>query len=288
MALDPSTHDGLAKLTASLKERASPGENLSSTYVMWGFFTAAAMVSAIAVLFTPQADRRISQAMNTPPSAMQQAFPQPGQQQALPQAGQPSPDGAPMVARIGPPPPPAAAKPSPEEEILLTRLKLLEEQLDNVTGSIAKQAAAPPPPPPPPPSGVTPSNEPKQAKAPPPAPAEPEAAEVVVQIPAQAPAQAAEPVTTAAVSTSFGLDLGSESSFGALRARWETLRRDNPELARLQPRISVRDNKGRVELRLIAGPFSTASEAARACAQLFVKGVSCDGGLFDGQRLPQS
>jgi hypothetical protein len=281
VALDPSTHDGLAKLTASLKERASSGENLSSTYVMWGFFTAAAMVSAIAVLFTPQADRRISQAMNTPPPAMQQV---------LPPAGQPAP-GAPMIARAEPPSPPEAAKPSPEEEILLARLKLLEEQLDNVTGSIAKQAAAPPPPPPPPPSGVTPSNEPKQVKAAPAAPVESDGAEVVVQIPAPAPAPAQSeqgPVTTASVpTTTFGLDLGSESSFGALRARWETLRREHPELARLQPKMSVRDNKGRVELRLIAGPFANASDAARICAQLFVKGVSCDGGLFDGQRLPQ-
>jgi hypothetical protein len=285
VALDPSTHDGLAKLTASLKERASSGENLSSTYVMWGFFTAAAMVSAIAVLFTPHADRRISQAMNEPPSAMQQAFPQATQ----PPASGAVPGAAPMVARVEPPPPPEVDTPSPVEEILLARLKLLEEQLDNVTGSIAKQAAAPPPPPPPP-SGVTPSNESKQAKAPPPAPVESDGAEVVVQIPAPVPAQSEQgPVTTASIpSTSFGLDLGSESSFGALRARWEMLRRNNPELARLQPKMSVRDNKGRVELRLIAGPFADASDAARVCAQLFVKGVSCDGSLFDGQRLPQS
>ncbi|BCJ90938.1 hypothetical protein IZ6_16730 [Terrihabitans soli] len=268
MALEPSTHDGLAKLTASLKERAASGENLSSTYVMWGFFTAASMVAAIAVCFTPQAERRYSEAMSAPPATIQQ----PGT----------------AIARAEPPPlPMPAAEPEPDPE-LMARLKLLEEQLDNVTGSIAKAKAEPPPPPPPPPGGVTPSNEPKQVKTAPVAQPEPEPQEMVVQIPAAPPAPA-EPVTTAAVpATSFGLDLGSESSFGALRARWETLRRENPELARLQPRISVRDSKGRVELRLIAGPFANASEAARVCAQLFVKGVSCDGGLFDGQRLPQS
>jgi SPOR domain len=284
VALDPSTHDGLAKLTASLKERASSGENLSSTYVMWGFFTAAAMISAIAVLFTPQADRRISQAMNTPSPAMQQGLPQ-----GIPPAGQPVP-GAPALARIEPPPP-AKAEPDPE---LLARLKLLEEQLDNVTGSIAKQAAAPPPPPPPPPGGVTPSSEPKQVKTAPVAQVETDG-EAVGQNPAPAAAASADPVTTASIpaaaslpATTFGLDLGSESSFGALRARWEALRREHPELGRLQPKMSVRDNKGRVELRLIAGPFANAADAARVCAQLFVKGVSCDGGLFDGQRLPQS
>lgn len=275
MALDPSTHDSLAKLTASLKERANVGENLSSTYVMWGFFTAASMVGAIAVCFTPQADRRFSEALSVPPQTIE-----------APQ----------MVARATPPPPPpppVAVREEPDAE-LLARLKLLEEQLDNVTGSIAK-LPPPAPPAPPPPSGVTPtsSEAPKQVKtAPvaPVAPAEPAPQEMVVQIPAPAPAAPpAEPVTTASVpATTFGLDLGSETSFGALRARWDTLKRDNPELTRLSPRISVRDSKGRVELRLIAGPFTNAADAARVCAALFVKGVSCDGGLFDGQRLPAS
>jgi hypothetical protein len=255
---------------------------------MWGFFSIASMVAAIAVCFTPQADRRFSQALSAPPPAIE----------------------APMVvARAEPPvvqPAPMPAKPEPDAE-LLARLKLLEEQLDNVTGSIAKL----PPPPPPPPSGVTPQSvegpkpapaeAPKVAEAPKPAeapkqvktaavaPVEPEPQEMVVQIPATVAPPAPEPVATASVpATSFGLDLGSEASFGALRARWDTLKKAHPELARLSPRISVRDAKGRVELRLIAGPFSNASDAARVCAQLFVKGVSCDGGLFDGQRLPQS
>jgi hypothetical protein len=70
--------------------------------------------------------------------------------------------------------------------------------------------------------------------------------------------------------------------------RWDNLRRQYPELSRLSPRISVRDNKGKVELRLIAGPFENAADAAKACAGLLSKGAVCDGGLFDGQRLPAS
>jgi hypothetical protein len=282
VALDASTQDSLAKLTASLKERATGGENLASTYIMWAFFTAVTMIGAIAVCFTPQADRRFTEAMVVPSRTVE----------APPQ----------MVARAETPPPAPAPviREEPDAE-LLARLKLLEEQLDNVTGSIAK-LPPPAPPAPPPPSGVTPqsSEAPKQVKTAPVAPVAaapaPEPQEMVVQIPAPAPAAAApvqakeagEPAVTASIPTSFGLDLGSETSFGALRARWDTLKREHPELARLSPRISVRDSKGRVELRLIAGPFTNASDAARVCASLFVKGVSCDGGLFDGQRLPAS
>jgi hypothetical protein len=278
VALDASTQDSLAKLTASLKERATVGENPSSTYIMWAFFTAVTMIGAIAVCFTPQADRRFSEAMTVPA-----------------RTAEPPPQ---MMARVETPPPVQAppqviVREEPDAE-LLARLKLLEEQLDNVTGSIAK-LPPPAPPAPPPPSGVTPTEAPKQVKTAPVAPAQPapqpEPQEMVVQVPAPAPAPApvAEPVTTASVpTTNFGLDLGSEASFGALRARWDTLKREHTELSRLSPRISVRDNKGRVELRLVAGPFTNAADAARVCAALFVKGVSCDGGLFDGQRLPPS
>jgi hypothetical protein len=88
--------------------------------------------------------------------------------------------------------------------------------------------------------------------------------------------------------TTFGVDLGSETSFGGLRTRWDNLRKQYPELGRLSPRISARDKNGKVELRLIAGPFSNAADAAKACASLLTKGTLCDGGLFEGQRLPAS
>jgi len=227
-------HETPARLSSTLLERMNTAEGSSSLYILWGFFAFASVAAAVAICFTPGADRRFTTAMSTP---------------------SPAASRSPALARLET----ARAPEVTPEELLQARLRALEEQLGTMaTGSIPPPAPAP---------GVT--------------PAEP--------TPVRTTAMTAEvdpepPVTR----TSFGIDLGSESSFGPLRIRWENLRRKYPELARLSPRISVRDNAGNVELRLIAGPFENAADAAKACASLLAKGAVCDGGLFDGQRLPQS
>ena len=54
----------------------------------------------------------------------------------------------------------------------------------------------------------------------------------------------------------------------------------------LRPVISVRDGKpGGAELRLVAGPLSNASAAAKICASLAASGWTCRPAVFDGQRL---
>jgi hypothetical protein len=219
-------------------DRAHGPEGSSSLYVLWGFFTFASIAAAVAVCFTPGADKRFTAAMSSP-----------------------STPALPMTARLEPVPPVSAP-----DETLVSRLQVLEDQIGNLTGSIPQnppdraQTATP--------AGITPAaSDPKPVRTTSVATAEPEAA---------------------LTRTTFGVDLGSEASFGALRTRWDNLRKQYPELGRLSPRISARDKNGKVELRLIAGPFENAADAAKACASLLSKGTLCDGGLFDGQRLPAS
>ncbi len=238
MANEASTHSHSHRFPPGMLDRAHAPEGSSSLYVLWGFFTFASIAAAVAVCFTPGADKRFTAAMSSPSSP------------ALA-----------MTARLEPVPPMTAP-----DEALVSRLQILEDQIGNLTGSIPQnppektQTAAP--------AGITPvASDPKPVRTTSLATAEPEAA---------------------LTRTSFGIDLGSEASFGGLRTRWDNLRKQYPELGRLSPRISARDKNGKVELRLIAGPFENAADAAKACASLLSKGTLCDGGLFDGQRLPAS
>jgi hypothetical protein len=119
--------------------------------------------------------------------------------------------------------------------------------------------------------------------------------------PAQAPMQIhAAPRTTestaarepardsTATRTEFAIDLGAEPTMDGLRALWASLRGNHgTTLNGLRPLVSIREGAkpGSMELRLIAGPLANAGAAARACATLQTKGVTCQTTVFDGQRL---
>ena len=272
---ETSTTDPTNRLSATL-DRLSTPDTSGSAHILWGFFAVAALTAAVAICFTPGAERRFSAAISLPqaipghsPAILSQAT-APSQPVA-----QPAPQPAPQIrtVELNRPVEPPRSLPSTADEQLLARLQMLEKQIGAVTGSIQSGAKAELP-------GITPAEEPREAQEPPPI-EEPKQVRTV-------PVESLAGVEQAVSRTVFGVDLGSEPSFGALRIRWDNLRRKYPELARLSPRISVRDNSGKVELRLIAGPFENAADAAKACASLLSKGAVCDGGLFDGQRLPAS
>lgn len=107
--------------------------------------------------------------------------------------------------------------------------------------------------------------------------------------PASARGEAAISRTGAsATRTQFAIDLGGDATIGGLRVLWTNLLREHGSaLSGLQPLVSVQEGKqpGGVELRLIAGPLVNAATAARTCAALQSKGVSCQTAIFDGQRL---
>ncbi len=86
----------------------------------------------------------------------------------------------------------------------------------------------------------------------------------------------------------YGVDIGSGLTIPALRARWETLRSAHPALFEgLQPIVSVKEipRANRVELRLVVGPLTQPAAATQLCAALTTFGLFCQPTIFDGQRL---
>jgi len=85
--------------------------------------------------------------------------------------------------------------------------------------------------------------------------------------------------------TSFGVDLGGFSSLSTLGKGWKDLKQSDQKalIANLAPRASLSDRNGRLEVRLVAGPFDNAAHAVTLCAQLQAKGRPCQPTLFVGQ-----
>ena len=125
----------------------------------------------------------------------------------------------------------------------------------------------------------------------------PSPAQAPMQIHAVPLAQEAAPRTTeaiprtgdsTAIRTEFAVDLGGDTTMDGLRALWANLRGNHgAALGNLRPLVSLREGTkpGSMELRLVAGPLANAGSAARTCASLQSKGVSCQTTVFDGQRL---
>jgi hypothetical protein len=100
------------------------------------------------------------------------------------------------------------------------------------------------------------------------------------------PEPAASRTDPGATRTEFAVDLGGHSTIEGLRALWGNLQSNHRQaLAGLRPLVSVQEGRRGVELRLVAGPLANAATAARTCAALQAKGVSCQTTIFDGQRL---
>jgi hypothetical protein len=211
-----------------------------------------------------------------------------------------------------------------DRERLLARIAALENNVDDMTGSIKRveKAARPvpttieqpfspmtamPPQPPAParpqpvlaaappaqaPPAVSAPPQPLPAAAPPSRlPAEEVTASLNTEDPSSAvpettPAQAATPPSRVA-RRQFGLDLGGGASEEALRPVWTAaLRRHNALLQNLRPLVLGREQpRGGVEYRLIAGPIGNAAKAARYCAAITGTGGVCQPTMYDGQKF---
>lgn len=177
-----------------------------------------------------------------------------------------------------------------DRERLLERIAILEQNVDGITGSIARveQAAkaapsdaapAPAEPASSPTSPEKPGHDITMSIKPPP--------DVFTQPPPQVPMPPQAPIFNVG-KTEFGLDLGSAATVEALRTAWTAaLRRHGPLLEGLRPVVQMRERvrPGAVELRLIAGPIPNAATAARLCATMTAAGAICAPAVFDGQRL---
>jgi hypothetical protein len=209
-----------------------------------------------------------------------------------------------------------------DRERLLARIAALENNVDDMTGSIKRverasrpvpttieqpfsPVAAMPPQPPAParPQSVMAAAPPAQAPAvaapPPPVaaaapPSRPAAEEVTASIntedpspPETTPAQAATPPNRV-TRRQFGVDLGGAATEDALRPLWTAaLRRHTALLQNLRPLVLSREQTrgGGVEYRLIAGPIANAAKAARYCAAITGTGGVCQPAMYDGQKF---
>jgi hypothetical protein len=177
-----------------------------------------------------------------------------------------------------------------ERDRLLTRIGAVEQQVESITGSVARvskvaeaaskaaEAAAA--------ERATSALLPLSADAP--AANEPTAS---VNSAAAGPAgEVTQELSASAIAgkSEFGLDIGGGTTIEALRVVWAKSRQQHASsLEGLRPIVHLRENRrgGTVELRLLAGPLPSAVAAAKICAKLNAVGAACRPAVFDGQRL---
>jgi hypothetical protein len=97
---------------------------------------------------------------------------------------------------------------------------------------------------------------------------------------------AAEVVATPVARTEFGVDIGSANSVDGLRAIWRGMSKSKA-MTGLRPIMTVKERSTGLgmQLRLVAGPFNDAAEAAKTCAVLATGNRPCETTVFEGQRL---
>lgn len=185
---------------------------------------------------------------------------------------------------------------------LAVRLSLVEKKYEGfstrITMAKAKRAQAPVIPSDPMPLTTSAVMEKPEIPPLPPIPkAAPSVKKAVAAKATKTPRRVDAPLTTASIpkktetepksvdKTSFGVDLGGYSSLATLGKGWMELKKSDQKtlIGNLAPRASLSDKNGRLEVRLVAGPFNNAAHAVTLCAQLQAKGRPCQPTLFVGQ-----
>lgn len=183
-----------------------------------------------------------------------------------------------------------------DRDRIMTRLAMVERNIDDMTGSIARQIEAA-------------KDETARVLTPPrrdeplvpmttaaiasmAASGVPPPAGLSLPLPSSrstpAAGQSPPDAVAAAPPPAFGADIGGASSLKALHALWAEIRAAHAEIFEgLSPVVTLRDNarSSRIELRLVVGPFADAGAAAQLCASLAAFRLSCQPTMFDGQHL---
>lgn len=95
-----------------------------------------------------------------------------------------------------------------------------------------------------------------------------------------------ETASDAVVRTTFAVDLGGYKSVAALRKGWAASAAKHAGLTNsLKPLGQMKDTGNAIELRLVAGPFGNAADAAKFCAQVQAAGTVCAPSLYVGQPI---
>lgn len=178
-----------------------------------------------------------------------------------------------------------------DRDRLTTRVAALEQNLDDVTGSVTKQieaareavakAATPPWPADEIPALSPPATIAATLAVVPPSP---------IGLPSIPPGAAptGAPSQPAGDRHDFAVDIGGGPTIESLRVRWNAINRSHAQLFEgLDPRVTVNDTHkaSRVELRLVVGPLPNADAATRLCAALAASRIVCQPTMFEGQRM---
>jgi hypothetical protein len=198
-----------------------------------------------------------------------------------------------------PPASAAAAPPPPEpaEDVKPSEPKPVEQAAVDVKPPAPQETTPAPKPFEPPPVVVSPLEEPpaeetaepstdvlapappaaEEAQTPPPSPPAPAATESAALDPVALPPAANDG------STRYGIEIGIVAKQDGLRPLWREFLTNHAALvAGLQPRRVLAPNK---KWRLIAGPFSSAAEAAQACALFKKASRPCEATVYAGDGL---
>lgn len=86
--------------------------------------------------------------------------------------------------------------------------------------------------------------------------------------------------------SNFGIDLGRYTSLDDVEKAWKALKETEAAIiGSLEPLASVYQRNDGLTAHLLAGPFSNAADAAKTCARLTQRRISCKPTLYVGQRL---
>jgi hypothetical protein len=220
---------------------------------LWGFAAAFALLTAAIVATTNAGRDRLAQTATRLQGDVPARRPEPE-------------DGARKLAET-------VQSLTADRDRLAARLDVLERNVGEITGSIARHAPA------------------AAVAQPAPVPMPPVPPEVTPAAPPQTAMTSATPVPPVPPEPGrreFGIDLGGAANVDGLRALWAAARTKHGGLLEgLRPIVAIRENPrpGGMELRLVVGPFANAAAAARLCSVIAASGATCQPALFDGQRL---
>lgn len=174
-----------------------------------------------------------------------------------------------------------------ENARLRTRLAAVEQNMNDITGSVEKQiasvkaAAAGPWPTDGKPEPIT-AAEIASIMAPAAGfvtPASPQTSPASTSLPENQSSKELPPATPPdAKPREYGVDMGNATSIQVLHARWLGIRSAHAQLfAGLSPAITLRETPKtkRIELHLVAGPLGSSADAARLCLELAPYRLSC-------------
>ena len=177
---------------------------------------------------------------------------------------------------------------SADRDQLKTRISLLEQNLEDITGTIKRQAQQP---------AAAAAQSPPAVTAPPTTTAsisEAQPRSTPATEPAAVPVPplrtAALPAAQPAEKREFGVDLGGATSLEHLRIAWATIKANaGPDLLGLRPTYAQRQRaNGTIEYRLVVvGAFQDTTEAAALCNRLTAVKVNCRPGQYRVSQLAE-